>query len=484
MPAMDGSMPDPTNNIALLSAVEQRRQLTDGEISATELLDACLGQLDRHNPSLNAVVFTDLDAARAAANAADHAHAAGESLGALHGLPMTIKDSIDVAGAPSTWGDPAHADHRPVGDADVVRQLKAAGAVVYGKTNVPKHLAAWQTYNDIHGRTDNPWDPLRSAGGSSGGSAVAVATGMASLEVGSDIGGSIRWPANYNGLAGLKTSFGLISQHGHSFPGHEGTVDNNVLGPIARTVADLSLALPVMWEPHMCPPVPAKTALSEFTVGVVLDNPIGAQDRAVTEVVEAAIAQLAEAGVTLVDPPERDFMVRCHEVGMEIGRAAASGPDDPPTRAELERYDTGIRDRAALAAHASRVTYREWIDLNNQRERDRLAWRDYFATVDLLLTPITPTTAPPHDTDRPFDDRTVVANGEERSILEQWFWASLANPTYLPALAVPAGIAADGLPIGLQVVGPFMGDLLTLRFGELAESVLGHPLHSLHRRLA
>ncbi len=478
----DGTM-TAAPDIALASAVEQRRLLATGELSAVELLDAVVAQHDQHNSQLNAVVFTQLDQAYAAARAADASQVAGEPTGALHGLPMTIKDSIDVAGMPSTWGDPVHAEYRPSEDADVVKQLKASGAVIYGKTNVPKHLGDWQTYNAIYGRTNNPWDTSLRAGGSSGGSAAAVAVGMASLEVGSDIGGSIRWPANYNGLAGLKTSFGLVSQHGHSFPGHEGTVDHNVLGPIARTVADLSLALPVMWQSHMRPLVTSKTTLRDFTVGVLLNNPLGDQDAAVTNVLESAVSLLADHGVTVVDPPELDFVIRGHEVGLELGRAAASGPDDPPDQAALQRFLGGGRDYAALMAYGSCITYRQWIDLNNERERCRLKWRDYFADVDLLVTPITPTTAQPHDTDRPFSERTVLVNGQERSILEQWFWAGLANPTYLPGLALPAGLAADGLPVGMQVLGPFMGDLLALRFGELAEVVLGHPLHTLHARL-
>ncbi len=467
---------------ALLSATEQRRLIGQGELSAVELLDACLARFERHNPELNAVVFTYLDAAWAAARDADAAAARGDDLGPLHGLPMTIKDSIDVAGMPSTWGNPLHADHRPTEDADLIKQLKAAGAVIYGKTNVPKHLGDWQTFNEIHGRTGNAWDSDRSAGGSSGGSASAVATGMASLEVGSDIGGSIRWPANYQGLAGLKPSYGLVSQHGHTFPGHEGMVDNNVVGPIGRTVADLSMALPVLWEPYMCPPACEKTSLSEFTVGVLLDNPIGAQDDAVTSLLRSAIDELVAAGLHVTAPPDIELLVRAHEVGLQIGRAAASGPDDPPTPEQLARYDAGIRDRAALTAQAQRLTYREWIDLDNQRERDRLALRDWFRDVDLLLTPVTPTTAQPHDTTRPFSERTVVVNGVECSIYEQWFWASMANPTYLPALAIPVGLI-DGLPIGMQAVGPYMGDLAALRFGELAQQVLGHPLSHLHARI-
>ena len=467
------------NELAVMPAADQSRLLTSGEVSARELLDACLEQYETHNPQLNAVVVTDIEKAEVAATNADEVHAAGRSLGPLHGVPMTIKDSIDLVGMPSTWGDPAHAEYHPGEDADVVRQLRAAGAVIYGKTNVPKHLGDWQTYNEIYGRTNNPWDTSRSAGGSSGGSAVSVATGMASLDVGSDIGGSIRWPANYTGLAGLKTSFGLISSHGHSFPGHEGTVDNNVLGPIARTVSDLSLALPVMWQPFMCPPRTAKASLADFTVGVMLENPLGAQDDTVTAALTNAVELLADAGMRIAEPPAMDFVLRGHHAGMEIGRAAASGPDGPPDPDALARYDDGERDYAALMAHASRVTYRQWIDLNNERERCRLGWRDYFANADLVITPVAPTTAPPHDTERPFGDQTVLVNGEERPVWEQWFWAGLANPTYLPALAMPVGLAPDGLPVGMQILGPFMGDLLTLRFGELAEEVLGRPLDRL-----
>ncbi|RZV40730.1 MAG: hypothetical protein EX269_17260 [Acidimicrobiales bacterium] len=423
-----------------------------------------------------------MDSARDAARGADESLARGELTGPLHGLPMTVKDSIDWAGIPSTWGDPNHINHRPTEDADVLKQMRAAGAIVYGKTNVPIHLGDWQTHNEIHGRTNNPWDQSRSAGGSSGGSAVAVATGMASLEVGSDIGGSIRWPANYNGVAGLKPSFRLISTHGHTFPGHEGHVDNNVVGPIARTVADLALALPVMWQPHMSPPAPSKTSLKDFTVGVLLDNPVGDQDAAVTAVLNDAVQSLAAAGVKLADPPATDWVLAGHDAGMKLIRAAASGLPTMKPAQDGVALDGGDPDFDALVATSGRMSHREWIDFNNERERARLQWRDYFADVDLLLTPITPTTAPPHDTRR-FNEHRVVVNGVERPVLEQFFWAVLANATYLPGLSLPAGLARDGLPVGLQVLGPFMGDLLALRFGVLAEAVLGHPLDELHRRM-
>jgi amidase len=453
------------------------------EITAIELLDACLAQHETHNGKLNAIVVMQVERARADAEAADAAAARGEWLGPLHGLPVTVKECIDWTGTPSTWGDPRHVGYEPAEDAQVVVQLRRAGAVLYGKTNVPIHLGAWQTYNAIHGRTNNPWNVDRSAGGSSGGSAVSAATGMASIEMGSDIGGSIRWPANYNGVAGLKPSFGLVSAHGHSFPGHEGEVDNNVVGPIARTVADLELVLPVISQPYIFLPEPVQASLSDFRVGVLLDNPIGAQSTEVAAIHRRTVDTLRDAGMAVVDPPPADFLAAAHEVGLELVRAASAGPGDAPTIEELQRFDDGARDYDALAAQAHRVTHRAWIDLDNERERVRLRLRDYFAEVDVLLTPVTPTTAPPHDTERPFNERTVNVDGVERSIMEQWFWAGLANPTYLPAVAFPVAVAPDGLPVGMQAIGPFMGDRTALRFAALAQELLGHPLDELHARL-
>ncbi len=468
-------------NVALLSATEQCHLVAEGELSAVELLDACLAQYERHNPTLNAIIHEEIDAARTEARAADDARVRGGPGGPLDGLPITVKDSIDWAGRPSTWGDPQHRDHRPTEDASVLAQLRAAGAIVWGKTNVPLHLAEWQTFNSIHGRTNNPWDVDRTPGGSSGGSAVAVATGMAALEVGSDIGGSVRWPAAHTGITGLKPSYGLISQHGHTFPGQEGTVDHNVIGPIARTIADLELVLPPMHEPYISLRDPSQASLSDFTVGVLLDNPVGDQDAAVTATIQAAIDQLSDAGLGLAEPPPMDLLLTGQSIGQQLGRAAASGPNPPPPSADVDRYDEGSRDYDALIAHASRMTHREWMSLNDERERTRLRWRDYFRTVDLLLTPIAATTAPPHD-ERSFAQQRVVVNGVERSIAEQWFWAGIANVTYQPAVSFPAGCATDGLPVGMQAVGPFMSDRTVLRFGALAETVLGCPLTTLHAR--
>jgi len=468
-------------NVALLPAIEQRRLVATGELSAVELLEACLRQYERHDPALNAIIHEQIDTARAEARSADNARASGMSIGPLHGLPITVKDSIDWAGTPSTWGDPQHADHRPDEDATVLAQLRAAGAIVWGKTNVPRHLAEWQTFNTIHGRTNNPWAVERTPGGSSGGSAVAVATGMASFEVGSDIGGSIRWPAAHTGVVGLKPSFGLVSQHGHTFPGQEGTVDNNVVGPIARVIADLELVLPLMHEPHISLPEPSQTSLSDFTVGVLLDNPVGDQDAAVTETLQAAIDQLADAGLRVAEPPSIEVLLDGHSIGQQLGRAAALGPNPPPPDADLARYDADSRDYDALVAHAFRMTHREWMSLNDARERIRLRWRDYFRNTDLFVTPITPTTAPPHD-ERSFADQRVVVNGVERPVEEQWIWAGIANVTYQPAVSIPCGLAADGLPVGMQAVGPFMSDRTVLRCASLAEGVLGRPLATLHAR--
>src|SRR5690606_37586313 len=203
------------------------------------------------NPALNAIVATDIEAARERARAADAALAAGESWGPLHGVPITIKDTFEVAGMPTTAGAKELRDHRPSSNAVAVQRLLDAGAIVFGKTNVPLYAGDLQTYNEVYGSTSNPWDLHRTPGGSSGGAAAALAAGLTALELGSDIGGSIRTPSHFCGVCGLKPSYGIIPSRGH-IPGPPGTLseaDISVTGPMARSVDDLELALDILAGP-------------------------------------------------------------------------------------------------------------------------------------------------------------------------------------------------------------------------------------------
>ena len=242
--------------------------LAEGSLGSAELLEAHLARIERDNGAVNAVVAFDVERARARAARADEDHAAGRSWGPLHGLPMTIKDAFETEGLTTTSGAPELADHVPARDADAVARLKSAGAIVFAKTNLPLYAGDMQTYNQLFGRTNNPWDLTRTPGGSSGGAAAALATGMTLLELGSDIGGSIRNPSHCCGTYGHKPTWGLVSQRGH-IPGPPGTMapaDLNVVGPMGRSVQDLVLGLDVLGVDAfglpgaVAPPVPARLA--------------------------------------------------------------------------------------------------------------------------------------------------------------------------------------------------------------------------------
>ena len=219
------------------------------EVGCEELLDHYLDRVERFNPTLNAIVVLDADGARERARAADAALARGEVWGPLHGVPMTIKESYNVAGTPTTWGMPDLSNNIAAEDALSVQRLKAAGVVLFGKTNVPLGLADFQSYNEIYGTTSNPWDTDRIPGGSSGGSAAALAAGMTGFESGSDIGGSIRNPAHYCGVFGHKPTWGLLPPRGHAMPGVLAQPDLSVIGPLGRGASDLELGVTAMAGP-------------------------------------------------------------------------------------------------------------------------------------------------------------------------------------------------------------------------------------------
>ncbi len=262
------------SDLPFQSASRLTAAIRDKRLGSAELLELYLGRVERYNPALNALVATDFEAARARAAEADAALARGELWGALHGLPITVKESFNIAGLPTTWGIPARADNRPAANALAVDRLIGAGAVPFGKTNVPFQLADWQSYNDVYGTTNNPWDRTCGPGGSSGGAAAAVAAGLTGLEVGSDIGGSIRNPAHSCGIYGHKPTWGILPPRGHAMPGILAPSDISVIGPLARAPQDLALALDALAGPDLLDaagwrlelPAPTKTTLKDFRV--------------------------------------------------------------------------------------------------------------------------------------------------------------------------------------------------------------------------
>jgi amidase len=473
-------------DIAWRSASQLAADIASGKVGSEEALDAHLARVDAHNGQINAVVATDLDAARARARAADEATRRGENWGLLHGLPMTIKDCFEVVGMACTAGAPELENHQPSRHATAVERLIEAGAVVYGKTNTPIWAGDLQTYNDVFGTTNNPWDLARGPGGSSGGSAAAVASGFSSLELGSDIGGSIRNPAHFCGVAGHKPSYGIVPIRGHipGPPGNLTAADIGVAGPLARTVSDLELAMDVMagpddldgpgWKLDLAKPRHEKAG--NYRVAVWADDPACEVDSEVADLITAAGAALAADGARISDSARPPIDMReSHEIYYMLlaGELGAGLPDSmrrrlkeqPPAPDDMSH--TAIFSRGAVMDHA------EWIGWNEKRAMLRDQWRMFFGDWDVLLCPVMPRAAIPHDQSKNFQARKVQINGTERDYVDMIIWCGMTCGVYLPATVVPIGQTSEGLPVGVQVVANFLEDRTALHVAKLLEERLG-----------
>jgi amidase len=458
-------------------------------VSSVELLDQTIARIEALDKSINAVVVRDFDRARLAAIAADQALARGERRPLL-GLPMTVKESFNVAGLPTTWGIPAFKDWRPAEDAVPVQRLKTAGAVIIGKTNVPVALADWQTTNPIYGTTNNPYDIERTPGGSSGGSAAALAAGFVALELGSDIGGSLRTPAHYCGVFAHKPTYGVIARRGHNFPRQPALPSAGdglaVVGPMARSAKDIALAFDVIAGPdeqrdgvgwRMQLPQPRHRALRDFRVLVIDTHPLGPT----AEVIRTTLAQLADRltkeGATvarqssqLPDLAEatRNYMRLLGPI-MTNGRppefyermrslAAALGPDD--------------QSLDAIYLRSANVGWREWEAANTVRTRLQHQWATLFKEWDVVLCPVMPTPAFKHDhSDANF--RRFEVDGKVEPYNINFVWAAPATGAGLPATVAPIGRTDSGLPIGVQIIGPYLEDLTPIQFAQLLEQAYG-----------
>ncbi len=468
------------------SATAQAAALRAGKVSSIELLKAYLARVDRLNPGLNALVVDDRKAAMARARAADRAHARGESWGPLHGVPMSVKESFDLTGHPSTFGHLPRKDHVAKADALAVQRLKAAGAVVFAKSNVPLDLADFQSYNAVYGTTNNPWDHSRAAGGSSGGSAAAVAAGLSALEFGSDIGGSIRNPAAYCGVYGHKPTWCIVPKRGHSMANAPtAEMDLSVVGPLARSANDLALALKVTAGPDELNargvsyrlPAPPKS-LRGLRVAVWLDEDIAPVDDQVKARIELAARSLARAGVKLDVKARPAFdPVHAHAVYARLLHAnmAARRPDYASVQEQSESLKPADQSEYAQLLRMSTASYRDYFVANNQREQLRWAWHDFFGRHDLMLMPITATPAFKHDHSEPMPARTMQVNGKVVPYFAQLFWAGLASASFLPSTVAPVGLSDDGLPVGIQIVGPEMADRSTIWLAaQLAQLIGGY----------
>ena len=473
-------MPD----IAFLSASELVRALRRGSIGSLELLEHFLARIARHNPALNAVIAMDIDGARRRARAADTARRRGNALGPLHGLPMTVKESFDLRGFATTWGLPALRRNIAKQDATAVLRLSEAGAVVLGKTNLPVMLADWQSYNPVYGMTRNPWSPGHSPGGSSGGAAAALAAGLTALELGSDIGGSIRNPAHACGVYGHRPSYGVVPTTGHALPGSDAPLDINVAGPLARSAADLDLALGVLAGPETATaggwqlrlPVERRTRLSDFRVAIMTSTPVAPVDGAIRSSLEALARFLARGKVRLSRTARPNLKpAEVYALYIHLLRASTSALQSQDsaaftaTLAAADGLDAGDHSYYAEQLRGNTMRHRDWVVANNRRHFLRGAWLDFFAGYDLLLCPVAPTTAFPHDHAGERWQREVLVDGKTRSVNEHLFWAGYSGLFGLPSTVAPIGRSPTGLPIGLQIIGPPGGDRSCIRFARLLE---------------
>jgi amidase len=452
------------------------------KIGCLELLDLYLDRVKRFNPKLNAVCVLDTDRARKRARAADRALAKGEVWGPLHGVPMTIKESFDVAGLPTTWGRPELKDNLPAQDALAVQRLSAAGAVLFGKTNVPTLLADWQTFNAIYGTTNNPWDTTRVPGGSSGGAAAALAAGLTGLECGSDIGASIRNPAHYCGVYGHKPTFGICSSQGQVLPPYLRESDIAVIGPLARSARDLEIGLKAIAGPDAIDgagwklqlPKPGKASWRQWRVGVLLSAEVAEVDRSVQDAIQKVADFAAKQGAKVSDRarPAIDF-AEAQRVFFRLLRAATTRS---LTDAMFARHvETARQLRAdddsypALMARGNTLYHRDWLYLNETRHRMRLAWMAFFQDYDVLLCPAAATPAFPHNQQGERWERMVMVNGKPQPSTTQMFWAGYPGMCYLPSTVAPAGMSPEGLPIGVQIVAGQYRDLTSIAFAQALE---------------
>ena len=395
-----------------------------------------------------------------------------------------------MAGLPTTWGMPQYRDFVPAEDAVQVSRLKVAGAVVLGKTNVPFGLQDLQSFNEIYGTTNNPWDHGRTSGGSSGGSAAALASGFGALSIGSDLAGSLRAPAHFCGVYSHKPTLGLAAIRGMTpplAPALPVESDLAVVGPMARTARDLSLLLDVMAGPDpltlglahgvTLPPARHET-LGDFRVLVLDQHPFIPTGSAVQAGVDRVTDTLVDGGARVErHSPLLPDLAEAATLYTQLlfSGSAARFPVD--TYEQLQTLAAGLSaDDHSLDAARLRgmvLSHRDWIELNNRRELHRHAWRELFGEFDAVACPITPTPAFPHDHNPDLLERRLNIDGDEHPYFDQLVWAGLATMPGLPATAIPAGRSPEGLPVGVQLIGPMFGDRTTIRLAELLEQRIG-----------
>jgi amidase len=471
------------------TATELSTALAEKKVSAVELAQDAIGRIERHDGKINAICVRDFERGLEAARAADAARARGETRPLL-GIPLTVKESYNIAGLPTTWGFPPQKDFVPPEDALAISRVKAAGGVIIAKTNVPVGLGDWQSYNDIYGTTNNPFDLGRTPGGSSGGSSAALAAGYGPLSLGSDIGGSLRVPAFHCGVYAHKPTFALVPSRGHTpppFPPLPLDPDLAVVGPMARSAADLSLLLDVIAGPdpldagvgyRLALPPSRHNELKDFRVLVIDSDPILPADKDIRDAIEKLAGSLAKSGVSVTrqSPLLPDFAETSRlYMRMLMSFLGAFFPPEVIAGAQAGAAKLAPDDKSLAAERLRGMTlsHRAWLLDNGARARLRAQWRALFKNFDAAICPVMPTPAYPHDHSPEQEARRINIDGKDYPYPDQLAWPGIATLPGLPATAIPIGLSPQGLPVGVQIVGPWLEDCTPLRLAELIEHEFG-----------
>jgi Asp-tRNA(Asn)/Glu-tRNA(Gln) amidotransferase A subunit family amidase len=477
-------------SVTTLPAHEIARLVTRREVSPVEIVDAHLERIEALNPSLNAFVYVDAEGARRAARSAEEAVRRGDPLGPLHGVPLSIKSSISVAGMPWETGSPLRRGVRGDRDATLVRRAREAGAIVLGVTNVAESLMAWETDNALYGRTSNPWDPTRTPGGSSGGESAAIAAGLSAGGIGSDGGGSIRVPAHFSGIVGLKPTPGRMPATGHFPPCGGPFALTGVVGPMARTVDDVQLLLSVMAGPDIGDPNGHPVALdpqaggwrleaggaltyvgqgfspAHIRVGWFDDDGRTPVEPAIRDAVRRAADALSRAGFDVV-PFRPEGLDEARELWWEIFGRASRLLLEPMVAGHEDEVHPNLPEFLAWTRQAPKLTAERLLEVEIARDVLRTRVLEQMAEVPVLLCPVSAVSAFRHG------ERAWTIEGRQVRYLDAWSYTAWFNLLQNPAVAVPAGLTPDGLPVGVQVVARHWEEMTALAVAREIERALG-----------
>jgi len=481
--ALRGAEAQGYDDLDYAPALDAAAAIRSKRVSSVELTRHMFDRIDKYNPKLNAFAYQMREQAMAQARQADQTLSSGGRLGAFHGVPVCIKESFGVKGEPDTWGIPGLKNSRAPANSAVVERLLDAGAVLLGGTNVPFNLMDWQSYNEIYGTTNNPWDVTRTPGGSSGGSAAALAAGLAYLSAGSDIGGSLRVPAHFCGLYSHKPTLDLVSMRGHVPGGGAGlpgfSTGLAVAGPMARNARDLMTALGILGGPDgydrkawtWTLPPPRRRVLKEFRIGYVLDSPLAPPTSEVRPVLERVITALERAGARPQPgwPAGYDLNAALENYMFLLG--AFSFSEEPKAQQEAERKQHEQNPSPYGAGALS--SYAQWQERHFSQLAARARWQRYFEQIDVFLMPAGFTTAIHHDHQGDMTTRSIDTSDGKRPYMQLMPWMVTATLTGCPATVAPVGLTAAGLPVGIQILGPFWEDATPIEFAALLEQEIG-----------